>query len=225
MSKTRLIPALGAQGAAALAAAFIMDLTERLAGASLGRDVRRVLCYDNPDAGGNVAARDAFKALLAAPGADGKSSELILKRFSLLAQSGGDLGERLGSAMKTVRLSFEGPLLLIGSDAPDLPEDELLRGLELARAGKAYLKPAEDGGYVLLALPAAARHTVFDEVEWSTAETARTQAARLRAMELPTIVSNSKWPDVDRPADLPLLLKRLEANPGIARRTLAVLRG
>ena len=208
--KTRLTPELGEEGAARLAGAFLKDITARLA-TELVSKIRLMLCYDPPD------AREKFKTLLATP-------DIIVKRFSLLAQGKGDLGERLAAAAQRIRNTSSGPLVFIGTDSPDLPLEIIAMAFDHASNGKAYLKPAHDGGYVCLGLPSSALHTVFFDIDWSGPDTCRQQAARLRELGVPTVVANSKWWDVDEPRDLLPLRERLEMNPGIAPLTLAVLR-
>src|SRR5436309_6006029 len=83
MAKTRLIPALGADGSAWLAEAFLLDLLERLAREEFGAGARRVLCFDPPD-----AAED-FRVLLVREKCSGD--------FSLVPQAAGGLGERLAA--------------------------------------------------------------------------------------------------------------------------------
>ena len=187
--KTRLVPALGESAAAALAEAFLKDLTQRLAKSSLSFSARLVLCYDPP------GARDKIKSLLQEPA-------IVLQKFSLLAQSSGDLGERLASATQRLRARYSGALVFIGADAPDLPLDVLDTAFRYARSGKSFLKPALDGGYTCLALPPVALHTVFFDIDWSAPDTCKQQAARLRDLGVPTIVANSPWFDVDVPDDL-----------------------
>jgi uncharacterized protein len=207
--KTRLIPTLGESTASALAEAFLKDLAARLALARLPLNL--TLCYDPP------SARDQLKLLLVEPAA-------VLQKFTLLAQSNGDLGDRLSAATQRLRSRYSGALVFIGADAPDLPLDIIETAASHARSGKAYLKPAVDGGYVCLGLPSVALHTVFFDIDWSQADTCKQQAARLRELELPTIVANSPWFDVDVPEDLIGLRERLEKDPQIAPLTLAVLR-
>jgi uncharacterized protein len=208
--KTRLAPHLGETDAALLAEAFLKDLCTRLA-SEINTKHRLLLCYDPP------GAREQFKTLLAEP-------EIVLKRFSLVAQAKGDLGERLAAATQRVRSVSPGPLVFIGTDSPDLPLDIIATAFEYTSAGKAYLKPAFDGGYVCLGLPASALHTVFLDIDWSTPDTGRQQAARLRELGVPTVVANSKWWDIDEPEDLAPLLERLEKNHHVAPLTLAALR-
>src|SRR5882672_8399360 len=100
--ETRLISALGADGAAQLAEAFLLDLTERLA-RNLDRTIDCVLCFDPAD------AEDEFHRLLA-------SIPSVLERFEFLPQSTGDLGARLASALARVRESHAAPYIFIGTD-------------------------------------------------------------------------------------------------------------
>jgi len=221
LAKTRLIPALGAAGAARLAEAFMLDFLERLAREEFGADVRRVLCFDPPD------AADDFRALLARekPGADLPQALAAREKgaggFTLVPQAAGNLGERLAAALEH---ASGGPAIFVGADAPDLPLAEIAAAIQHAREGRAYLQRACDGGYVLLALPAGATRDVFSAITWSAATTAAQQAERIRAAKLELVESAQVWPDVDEPADLPSLKARLLKNPALAPRTLAVLR-
>jgi rSAM/selenodomain-associated transferase 1 len=120
--KTRLIPELGADGAARLAAGMLERTVEEALATGLGVE----LCGE-PDAAawfdGNVAKT---------------------------AQGGGDLGQRLARAANRV-LAHE-PLLLIGADCPSLDRRRLGAAADSLAAHDAVIHPAEDGGYVLLGL-------------------------------------------------------------------------
>jgi hypothetical protein len=120
--KTRLIPALGPEGAAQLAAEML-DLTIAQAVAT-GLPVE--LCGE-PDA--------AFWSGAA---------------VALTAQGEGDLGERLARAAR--RVLADEPILLIGADCPALDRARLAAAAEALDRHAAVIHPAEDGGYVLLGL-------------------------------------------------------------------------
>lgn len=124
-AKTRLIPALGADGAAALH----RRLTERAVAAcrASGLEVEvRVT-------GASLAD---FAAWL---GAD----------LMLVDQGNGELGARLA------RAAASGPVLLVGADIPDLTAGHLRRAAAALADAPVVIGPAEDGGYWLLGLAAA----------------------------------------------------------------------
>lgn len=203
-AKTRLEPALGAAGAARLAEAFLVDLLERFGRADFGPGVRRVLCYDPPE-----AAHD-FKRLLDGAG--------VYARWLLAPQVSGDLGARLQAALRWARAMELEPAVFIGSDCPELPAASVSAALRLAARGQAVLNPAADGGYVLLALPAGAPDAVFENVPWSTARTAELQGQRLREKGL-AVVIGAAFDDVDEPGDLVALRERIRRVPGWCPRT------
>lgn len=120
--KTRLIPALGAEGSARLAEAML-DSTIAEARAT-GLDVE--LCGE-PD-----------------------SSAWFAEDVTRTAQGAGDLGERLARAAERV-LESE-PVLLIGADCPALDRALLAAAASALDDADAVIFPAEDGGYVLLGL-------------------------------------------------------------------------
>jgi hypothetical protein len=120
--KTRLIPALGAEGAARLAA----EMLERTVEEALASGLAVELCGE-PDAA-TWFEGDIVKT----------------------AQGEGDLGTRLARAAR--RVLAEEPVLLIGADCPALDRDRLRAAAGALTANDAVIHPAEDGGYVLLGL-------------------------------------------------------------------------
>jgi glycosyltransferase A (GT-A) superfamily protein (DUF2064 family) len=90
--------------------------------------------------------------------------------------------------------------VLIGTDCPALQPAHLLRAFTELEEHDVVIVPAEDGGYVLVALKAP-QPQLFEGIEWGgptvlQATLARIDAARLRAVLLPPL------PDLDTPADL-----------------------
>ena len=181
LAKTRLIPALGARGAARLQRQFIRRTLQAAAAARLGP----VTLWCAPD-----AEHRFFRALRRTMG------------VACLVQASGDLGERMHTAFRLH--CAQGPLLLLGTDCPALSPEQLHRAAQaLCDGHDAVFGPAEDGGYVLVGLRSP-QPALFSEMPWSTSavmtETrARANAQGLRVMELETL-----W-DVDVPADLPRL--------------------
>ena len=174
--KTRLIPALGADGAASLHA----SLVERVLGAA-----RRV-------AGARLelwgSASHAF-------------FDDCSRRYgaSLHEQCGGDLGERMAHAFASA-LQAADRVVLVGSDIPALDAGYLQRALAMLEEVPAVLGPAEDGGYVLVGLRRP-EPALFEGVAWGSAGVlvqTRERLARLglRWRELEPLC------DLDRPEDL-----------------------
>lgn len=178
LAKTRLIPALGPQGAARLQRQLTRSAVQTALDAGLGA----VTLWCAPH-----ARYRFFRALRQTTG------------VPCLVQASGDLGQRMHTAF---RLHCEqGPLLLTGTDCPPLTPVHLRRAAQALLDGDdAVFYPAEDGGYVLVGLrrPQAA---LFENIAWSTdvvmAQTrARASATGLRLREFETL-----W-DLDIPADL-----------------------
>lgn len=87
-----------------------------------------------------------------------------LKRFG---QGNGDLGRRMERAM----LRFpDRPVVLIGSDIPDLSTEHIARAFAALRRCDLVFGPASDGGYWLVgAREAGMVRRLFADVRWSTA--------------------------------------------------------
>jgi rSAM/selenodomain-associated transferase 1 len=179
LAKTRLIPALGAAGAAQLAERLLAHAVA--AGMAAGFDAVE-LC-GSPDAGHPAFAR------LAARHAG----------LRLAAQGEGDLGARMHCALAR-RVAAGAHVLLIGSDAPALDAAMLRAAAQALARHDAVFVPAHDGGYALVGLARLAP-MLFTDMAWSTprvmAETReRARATGLRWAELPPVA------DIDEPADL-----------------------
>lgn len=185
LAKTRLIPALGAAGAARLQRQLTRDTVQCALAARLGP----VTLWCAPS-----ARHRFFLAMHRTTGVD------------CLAQPNGDLGERMHRAFRLH--CTQGPLLLIGTDCPALRPAHLRSAARALNDGDdAVFCPAEDGGYVLVGLRQP-QPALFAGMTWSTSgvmpETRmRAQRLGLRVQELETL-----W-DVDVPADL----GRLYAQP------------
>ena len=177
-AKTRLIPALGAAGAASLAERLLDQAIAQARSAGLGRID---LCCA-PD-----GSHPAFVRHAGSPD------------VALSNQGDGDLGARMAHAFERW-LPLAGCALLIGTDAPRL-DAAMLRAAAAALADNdAVFVPALDGGYALVGLRRPAP-VLFNGMTWSVASVmARTRermaAAGLRHVELPPVA------DIDEPADL-----------------------
>ena len=123
--KTRLEPLLGAEGCAALQ----RELT--------GAAVAFARC---------VAPEATYLAVA------GDLDE-VPREVTVLAQRGADLGERLRNATAEVFAAHGGPLIVVGTDCPQLGAEHAAAALDqLARGHDAAIVPARDGGYCLIAL-------------------------------------------------------------------------
>lgn len=177
-AKTRLIPALGAQGAADLQATMIRRTVETARAAALGR----ITLWCSPD-----PSHGLFEDLARTPG------------VALRRQFPGGLGARMLSVFRSQ--PARRPLLLVGTDGPPLRADHLLAcGHSLLDGADATFLPTEDGGYLLVGLRCA-QPTIFAGIAWSTNAVMAQTRRRLAAAGLRWTEPATLW-DVDTPADL-----------------------
>jgi rSAM/selenodomain-associated transferase 1 len=175
-AKTRLIPLLGAERAAALAARLI----ERAAQAASQAAPACVTLWATPDEGHPLFAQLAVRYGLA-----------------LRRQREGDLGSRMHEALA----SANGPVLVIGTDCPGFAAAHLRKAADILRGGRdVVIFPAEDGGYGLIGMRAP-HARVFEGVEWSTARVLGQTRRRLKELGLTWEEPVPVW-DLDRPEDL-----------------------
>lgn len=181
LAKTRLIPALGADGAARLARRML-DAT--LAAALDARVGPVELCAEP------ATADPAWQGVPLPSG------------ITITAQGDGDLGQRMARAAARSLAQSE-RVLLVGTDCPEMSPSLLRAAAGRLRDVDATIHPGADGGYVLLGL-ARFSPRIFEEIEWSTATVAATTVERIRALGWSLAVGDTLH-DIDEPADLHLL--------------------
>ena len=181
--KTRLIPLLGDEGAAALHAKLVIRTLETARAASLSP----VELHCAPD------ASDPFFQFCA--GHYGIATK---------AQVAGDLGERMWAVFKQA-LTEHARVLLIGSDCPALTTRHLRQaGRALSDGADAVFAPCEDGGYALVGLRRADAK-LFDGIAWGGESVMAETRARLTTLGWRWFELETLW-DVDRPEDYRRLL-------------------
>ncbi|RKZ13136.1 hypothetical protein DRQ53_00565 [bacterium] len=193
MVKTRLARSIGDTQAAALYKAFVVDsLTLALNSAA-----------------GHCRIFHAGAAPSGWAGLDWPT-----QRMSEVPQSDGDLGMRLDGAFQTGPC----PMLILGSDSPDLPATYLHSALQaLAEGAEVVLGAAGDGGVWCIGLD---RHHpgFFDALPWSSPDTGdalrnRADSSGLKRAEV------HAWYDCDLQEDLDALITRLRREPDGATMT------
>lgn len=140
-----------------------------------------------------------------------------------LAQSAGNLGERLNVLDRQLRAAGEQTLVFIGSDAPALNAEDY-RGVRAAlNEVDSVLLAARDGGVVLM----ASRRPWPDlaKLPWSTPQLGASLAAACRQAGHSLRLCGESF-DVDEPTDLARARQALVDDPRPARqRLLATLTG
>ena len=175
-AKTRLAPALGADGAAALQARLI----ERAVETARAADVGPITLWAAPD-----QDHPAFQTLAA------------LFAVTLARQPDGDLGARMLAALAAA----PGAAIVIGTDCPALQPAHLHDAAgALAGGVDAVVVPVEDGGYALIGMREP-QPALFADMPWSTAGVMAETRRRLTRLSLTWREPARLW-DVDLPADV-----------------------
>lgn len=226
--KTRLMPVLSAQQAAALAHALLLDQLEHL---RAFRIADLYLAFTPPD------ARRLIRRL--AP-----------PRFEIFSQRGADLGARMRHIFATLFARGHRRIVLIGGDLPPVPLEYLtqaftylaakkspfhrrlakhvLSGFEVQETGRfagaqqrAVLGPSLDGGYYLVGLNRE-QPVLFDRMTWSH--------DRVLAQALQNLASVGvrrkqlrPWFDVDTIEDVQRLLLLRGSSQKAMTNTLSLL--
>ncbi len=179
--KSRLIPALGAEGAT--------DLQRAMAGQVAGR--AWALGTADPNLRVKVLAEDATPAEM----------RVWLGPLASSPQGEGDLGERMARATEAEFARGARKVLVIGTDCPRMDERTLLAARAALDRTPLVFVPAEDGGYVLVGMtrPCPA---IFDGIAWGGPEVLAASLGQATAAGCSYILLPA-LPDVDTPDDLP----------------------
>lgn len=188
-TKTRLIPALGAERAARLQEALTRRTLE------VARELRRLRsCHlEVRFSGGDMA----------------QMSRLFGTEWQLAPQQGADLGERLEQAIDAAVRDGAKRVLVIGTDCPEIESTTLADALDALAHADVVLGPALDGGYYLIGLNGN-RPELLRGIDWGTDQVLRQTLERARQTRC-TVHQLRPLSDVDYPEDL-LVCRRLPAE-------------
>src|SRR5262249_27151548 len=163
-TKTRLVPPLTFEEAAAFNTAFLRDVADNIAAAGRAAPIACYMAYGPPGAA-------AFFESNFPPS------------VGLIESWHPNFGDCLFVAIDQVLARGHAGAVVLNSDSPTLPAELLVATARaLAQPGdRAVLGPSNDGGYYLLGLKAPHRR-LFEDVAWSTeavARQTRERAARI----------------------------------------------
>jgi rSAM/selenodomain-associated transferase 1 len=181
LTKTRLIPVLGPEGACRLH----RELTERIVAR-----VRRI--------------KKSYPLMVEIHFAGGSREQMagwLGPDFPYVLQAEGDLGARMRQAFqKGFRQGWE-QVVLIGSDLPDLTPAILRESFDRLTNHDLVLGPARDGGYYLIGLKADCPELFGSSMIWGTREVLKNTLLTADRLGLETALL-TRLRDVDRPEDL-----------------------
>ena len=184
-TKTRLIPALGAEGAARLQ----RQMTEHILTIATKVSDRPGLTIEVRHEGGNT----------------GLMQEWLGPQFSYRPQGSGNLGRRMARAFEAAFQKSKGATVIVGSDIPGISTNIIQQAFEALQKNDLVLGPAHDGGYYLIGmkknLPAATYARLFEGIDWGTGEVLSQTLQAARESGLCFILLESLG-DLDRPVDL-----------------------
>lgn len=190
--KTRLCPPLTPDEAATLHGSFVLDTLERTKIAAVKLPIDRYLAC--------------------APSVTHVFFKIMEERHGvkLIDQVGDNLGARMNQAFTVLFMQGYRRVILIGTDVPTLPLDQLKLAFASLENHDLVLGPALDGGYYLIGLKRPAPE-LFVDIPWSTDQVLRLTQEKATAFGLTTVLLEP-WRDVDTLADLQALIDACNAE-------------
>jgi len=194
-AKTRLIPALGPEGAAQLHAEMVRHTFRRI---------------DELDA----VRRASIEVWFA--GGDAERFEADFGERSYRPQPEGDLGARMAHAFDAM-LAGARAVVIIGTDCPAITARIVSDAFDALRDHDLVLGPATDGGYYLIGLRRP-EPELFDQMPWGTSHVLAETVARAERLSLVVHLLPS-LDDVDEPSDLAVWEAARSGGDGATRAT------
>ena len=184
LAKTRLIPALGEQGAADLHRAMAERTVEAVR--PLGEEgVRIEVRYE----GGDLSSMAGW----------------LGQDLLFLPQGEGDLGRRMERAFRDSVKEEAGKAVIIGTDCPDLDAQDIREAFQILDSNCVVLGPAADGGYYLIGIRSGAPErlygNLFTTIPWGTRDVFNSTVNALASAGIQAGLLDEKA-DVDEPEDL-----------------------
>lgn len=184
-AKTRLIPALGAEGAAQIS----RQLTEQTLAQITQLCQQQAIAVTIAFAGGSISEMQQWLGRL-----------WWEQPWQYVPQMGADLGDRMATAMQAAFVEGAQRVLIIGTDCPDLTPALLCQAFQALDQVDLVLGPAIDGGYYLIGMRQY-NPAIVQGIAWSTDAVLSQTLAIADSLGwtrhlLPTLQ------DIDNPADL-----------------------
>jgi rSAM/selenodomain-associated transferase 2/rSAM/selenodomain-associated transferase 1 len=179
-TKTRLIPALGAEGAAALQCEMTR-YTLRWA-----RELAKTL---------PVLVEVRFEG-----GSEDQMRDCFGEDFLYCPQGPGDLGRRMARAFQDAFRTGVRHVVLVDTDCPEITPSLVSDAFDRLVKNDLVLGPATDGGYYLIGLRSETP-ILFDAMPWGTGQVFPETMRRAQGLTLATSVLKP-LADVDHPEDL-----------------------
>ena len=196
-AKTRLIPAIGAKGAAQLQrqmTEWTITQARRLA-AERNCKIEVHFTHNQPQ---------TLHLMQAWLGAD----------LHYYPQAEGDLGGKLTDAIAAAFATDADRVVVIGTDCPSLTATLLDRAFDRLLNQDVVIGPATDGGYYLIGLRSP-QPALFTEIAWSTAAVFEQTLDRVRQQQL-SVATLPPLADIDRPEDLAVWQQVQENRPKLS---------
>ncbi len=195
-TKTRLIPCLGAQGAAALQ----RNMTERLLAVARRYATGRACSLEIRYEGGTLR----------------KVLRWLGPHIRVVPQGDGHLGRRMGRAFEAAFEAGAVRAVLVGTDIPGITPSTLKRAFRTLAHHDLVFGPAEDGGYYLVGMHRRtgreAIFRIFGAMPWGTSAVLGKTLDVARRYGF-TFALTESLRDVDRPEDLPVW-EKIAGKPG-----------
>jgi uncharacterized protein len=188
--KTRLIPALGAVGAATLHQQMAQHTLGQARALRQTRPLSIQVCFT----GGSVA----------------QMQEWLGTDVEYQVQPTGDLGDRMISAFKSAFCKGYKSTVIIGTDCPDLSTAVMQECFNALRRQDLVLGPALDGGYYLIGMRRLFPE-FFTGIAWSTSEVLGETLVIAQQLNLIPILLPYLG-DIDVPQDLENLLPMISSS-------------
>ncbi|MBU1566519.1 MAG: TIGR04282 family arsenosugar biosynthesis glycosyltransferase [Proteobacteria bacterium] len=183
-TKTRLIPTLGAGGAAQLQKL----MTERIV---------MQACI--------LAEQYDITTIIHHSGGSKEKMTSWLGPLTFVDQADGDLGLRMQMAFTHAFSGGTKAAVLIGSDIPGISADLLASAFAALQNTKVTIGPSRDGGYYLIGMRADAAEELypllFEQIVWSTSMVFAHTCQRLEKAAIETAIMPTLH-DIDTPEDL-----------------------
>jgi uncharacterized protein len=199
--KTRLIPALGAEGAAALHRRLVLRTLRTAYAACQAANAALEVRFDG-------GTEEAIRHWLGLGG-------------SCRPQNGGDLGQRMASAFEDSFHEGSPATVIIGSDCPGLTPAILVAAFDRLSESPVVFGPANDGGYYLIGLSRMVPE-LFRGMAWGK-ETVLADSLRIlkRSGLRPALLN--PLDDLDRPEDLPAWHRIVKTEDGALSRVSVII--